>query len=71
MRVDQRFDVREGGRDWRYEYVGGLLFLTTPGVQELLARCSSLETARRLAGHDACRRAAGRAPSSEDEVLRG
>ena len=52
-----------------YQYLGGLLFATLPGVHELVARCSSLESAQRLAEQDARRRTAAQpAADSKEEA---
>ena len=57
MSDDDRIDVRLGASELNYQFIGGLLFLNRPGVHELIARCSSRESAQRLAQQHALRRA--------------
>jgi hypothetical protein len=45
--------IKVGSRELHYQLLGGLLFANSPGVHELVARCSSLDIAKQLAAQDA------------------
>lgn len=57
MNDGHSFCIKVGSRELHYQLLGGLLFANSPGVHELLARCSSLDMAKKLAAQDADLRA--------------